>query len=242
MSSQIIVTTETLRKLHRIHGQLQDLHERLDRGPRLAKAHQSNLERLEAQCAEVQAKAKAMRVNTDAKQLQLLSNETAVQRRRGQLREAKDNREYQALVDQIAADEMTNSVLADEILEAMERVDEVNRKLATAQAALAKGKADADKTAAECRGQEPLIRGDIERLEKELHQDEKELPDSFRAIYHRLTKAKGGDALAPIIGEYCGGCNQHVPTNMCNDLVLNKPIFCLSCGRLLYVPENHEPQ
>ena len=39
------------------------------------------------------------------------------------LNQSSTNREYQALKDQIAADNMANSVLADEILEAMERVD-----------------------------------------------------------------------------------------------------------------------
>lgn len=238
MSPDISVPTEILRRLHRIHQQLQDLRDRLDRGPRLAKAHQGNLAKLQEQLTEAQAKAKAIRTTADLKQGQLQSGEAAVAKRRNQLREAKDNREYQALLEQIAADEMANSVLADEALEALDKHDQLNAKVAEAQAALDKGSADALKTGEEYQRQAPLIRGDIKRLEVELHESEKELPGEFREVYRRVTRAKGSDAMAPMLGEFCGGCNQHVPLNMFNELFLGRPIFCKSCGRLLYLPED----
>ncbi len=83
----------------------------------------------------------------------------------------------------------------------------------------------------------PRIQGDFERLEEELRQSEDELPGDFQDMYRRLVRAKGSDALAPMLGEFCGGCNQHVPLNMYNSLALSKPVFCRSCGRLLYLPE-----
>ena len=241
MSSQITVSTDTLRKLHRVHQQLRDLNERLDRGPRIVQAHQANLERLEKRLEECRAKAKSLRVAADARQLQLQTGETAVKRRRQQLLEAKSNAEYQALKDQIAADEMANGVLADEALELMEKLDEVRKEVAVAEAALAKARAEADKARQEYEGQAPGIHSDLKRLQSELKKDEAELSGEFLDLYRRLVRAKGGDALAPIHGEFCGGCNQHVPLNMCAGLILSKPICCKSCGRLLYLPEDHAP-
>ena len=127
MSPPSSVTTDTLRKLHRLHERLRGLNERLDRGPRVSTAHANNLSRLEAQLAEAQAKAKELRIKTDEKQVLLKTGEANVERRRRQLREANDNREYQALLDQIAADQMANSVLEDEILESMEKLDRSGR-------------------------------------------------------------------------------------------------------------------
>jgi predicted nucleic acid-binding Zn-ribbon protein len=43
--------------------------------------------------------------------------------------------------------------------------------------------------------------------------------------------------MAPINDEFCGGCNQHVPLNMVSQVMLSQPVFCKSCGRLLYLPE-----
>ena len=93
MSSQITVSTDTLRKLHRIHQQLRDLKERLGRGPRVVQARQANVSRLEKDLEDLKAKSKALRVASDAKQLQLQTGETAVKRRRQQLLEAKTNAE-----------------------------------------------------------------------------------------------------------------------------------------------------
>jgi uncharacterized protein len=239
MLSQTTVHTDTLRKLHRIHQQLRDLKERSERGPRVAQAHQTNLGRLEKQSEEARAKLKSLRVAADAKQLQLQTGEAAVQRRRQQLLEAKSNLEYQALKDQIAADEMANSVLADEALELMEKLDEVKKEVAAAEAALAKAHGEASKNQQDYEGQAPGIQNDVRRLEGDLQGAEAELPGEFLDLYRRLVRGKGGDALAPIRGEFCGGCNQHVPLNMCAGLILSKPVCCKSCGRLLYLPEDH---
>lgn len=237
MTSEVHLTVDSLRTLHRIHMQLNELRDRLARGPRLVQAHQANFEQREAQAAQVREELKKLRVATDEKQLQLSTSEAAVEKRRVQLRQANDNREYQALKEQIAATEMVNSVLADEILEALERIDQLHAKVAQAEAAVKQARQQADKTRQETEQQRPVIEAEIRRLEGELKQVEAGLPDDFREIYQRVVRTKGVDALAPVHGEYCGGCNQHVPVNMVNALMLSKPILCKSCGRLLYLPE-----
>jgi len=237
MLSQITVTTEILRKLHRIHQQLQDLSDRLERGPRLAKAHEAYLARVQAELADLQGKLKSLRIKIDDKQLQLKSREAEVERRRRQLREAKDNREYQCLVDQIAADEKASSVLEDEILEGMERLDELTGKVAAAESTVARSRADAQKSTLEVEQEAPRIRQDLQRLQADLQRTETDLPDEFQDTYRRLVRARGSEALAPIVDEFCGGCNQHAPLNVYNTLAASKPVLCRSCGRLLYLPE-----
>jgi len=138
----------------------------------------------------------------------------------------------------MAADEMTNSVLADEILEAMEKTDAMNAQIAEEQATLAKAKQEAERVRKEVAEREPVIRGDLERLEAELIQEETTLPEEMREAYNRVVRQKGEDALAPIVDkEFCGGCNQSVPINIYNAMTLSRPIFCKSCGRLLYIPK-----
>ncbi len=241
MASQTNVTAETLRKLHRIRRQLNDLSERLERGPRVTRARQANVERLEAELKALKKEALSLRVATDDKQTQLASGEASVNKRRLQLRAATSNREFQALQDEIAAAQKANEVLEVEILEAMEKLDEYDKRLERAKAAVAKAQQDAEKTAAETTEAEPHIRGDMERLRGELQECEGELPGEFREMYRRVIRQKGEDALAPIQGEYCGGCNQHVPVNLINEMMLNRPAICKACGRLLYLPEDYSP-
>ena len=242
MPSRTNVTAETLRKLHRIRQQLNDLNERRERGPRVTRAHQANVERLENELEALTKEARSLRVATDDKQSQLASREASLEKRRLQLRAASSNREFQALQDEVAAAQKTNEILEVEILEAMEKLDEYDKGLEQAKAAVAKGREDAERVAVETREAEPLIRGDIERLRSELQQCEGELPGEFREMYRRVIRQKGEDALAPVQGEFCGGCNQHVPVNQINEMMLNRPATCKACGRLLYLPEDYSPK
>ena len=140
------VTAGVLRELHRIHRQLSDLRERLDRGPKQIKARETNIARLEAELAQLKADVKTARVATDQRQLLLKSGESKILDLKAKLNAANSNREYQALKDQIAADEMANSVLADEILEAMEKIDAFAPLVADAEHKLAKGREELSKS------------------------------------------------------------------------------------------------
>jgi predicted nucleic acid-binding Zn-ribbon protein len=236
-SDQSKVDISLLRTLHRIQRQLSDLRERLDRGPRQVRAADANVKRLEEALAETKAQAKAHRVAIDQKQLQLKAGEEKIKDLRRKLNAAASNREYQALLEQIAADEMANSVLTDEILEALEESDVFNKNIADAEAAMLAAKKKADEVRGEVAKQEPLLKADLARLEAELRQSESGLPADVRELYMRVVRQKGDDALAVVENQCCGGCNQQVPINLCSQIMLGRPVACKTCGRLLYMPE-----
>src|SRR5579871_4583926 len=96
-------TTNVLRDLHRIHQQLGDLRDRMERGPKQIKAREGNVARLEAELNQAKANAKAARVAADQKQLLLKTGENKIADLKTKLNQASSNREYQALRDQIAA-------------------------------------------------------------------------------------------------------------------------------------------
>lgn len=232
------ITAEALRELHRIHTQLGDLRERLARGPKQVAAREANVKRLEEALAKAQADAKATRVSADQKQLTLKSGEAKIADLQVKLNGCKTNREYQALKDQIAADQMANSVLADEIIEGLDKIEEMQRLVVEAQQHLAQGKEELAKTKSAVEGQLASMQGDVTRLEAELAVAEAKLPDDFREAYQRVAKVKGSDAMAPIENESCGGCNQRVTPQRLNELKLQRVVVCTSCGRLLYLPED----
>ncbi len=231
------VTLDLLRTLHRIHRQLSDLRAQLARGPRLIQARQAQLQQKESRLAQLQAENKTLRLAVDEKQLQLREGEQKIRRYQTQLNEAKTNPEYQALLEQIKALQMANSVLEDEILEAMEKVDQFKLYLDQAQVDLAIAKTELEKTIQEIQSQEPILQAEIQRVEAELADHERFLSNDIREIYNRLLRQRGEEALAPVEEEFCGGCHQHVPINMISQIKMNQVVFCKSCGRLLYMPE-----
>ena len=140
------VTAAALRELHRIHQQLAELRDRLERGPKQVRAREANVAQLEARLAEAHDKAKQTQMAVDRKQLDLKTGEQKVIDLRVKLKHASSNREYQAFLEQIAAAEMAGSVLADEILEGMEKVDQLSAAAKEAENNLAAGKQEMEKT------------------------------------------------------------------------------------------------
>jgi predicted nucleic acid-binding Zn-ribbon protein len=235
------LTAAALRELHRLHQQLADLRDRMERGPKQVKARQANVAQAEERVAAAHAEVKNARVSADQKQLQLKTGETKIADLKSKLNAAQTNREYQALKEQIAAAEMANSVLADEILEALEKVDQLKLAIGEADQSLAKTKEELAKVQQTVKSQEESLAADRRRVEANLKEAEELLPTDFRDAYYRVVKAKGQDAMAQVEGESCGGCHQSLTTNMMNGLIMSRVTFCKVCGRLLYLPEDRTP-
>ncbi len=228
-------TTNVLRDLHRIHRQLgRRARPARTGGPKQIKARETNLARLEGELNQVKTDVKSARMTADQKQLLLKTGENKIGDLKTKLNQANSNREYQALRDQIAADEMANSVLSDEILEALEKIDEVVKTVTTAEQNLAKGKEDLTKIRHQvCGKQHDSLAEDSRRLELEAKEVEAALPADFRDAYYRIVKSKGSDAMAQVENGTCTGCYQQITQNMHNSLLMGRIVFCQgSCGPL----------
>jgi hypothetical protein len=232
------VSAAVLRELHRIHGQLADLRERLDRGPRQVKARETNVANFEASFAAAQENVKQTKKAIDQKQLDLRVGENKIIDLKTKLNVCSSNKEYQALLEQIAASEMTNSVLADEILEAMEKADQLEAAVGTAKQHLESARTELGKCRDAVTEEAGRVRSDIERLEGELVAAEKQLPIEIKDDYRRVIRGKGADGMAPIEDGVCQACGYTVTLNMQNEMLLSKPVFCKSCGCLLYPQES----
>ncbi len=231
------VSAAVLRGLHRIHCQLADLRDRLDRGPRKIKAREVIVAKSEAGLTATQASVKQTKMLADQKQLELKSGETKIEDLKAKLNLCSSNKAYQALLEQIAASEMANSVLADEILEAMEKGDQLEVAAGEAKSQLEAAQTELSKCRDSVTTESELIRGDITRLEGELADLEKQLPVELKDDYRRVIRGKGADGMAVIEEGVCLACGNLATLNMQNDLLLSKPVFCKACGCLLYMEE-----
>jgi len=200
------VTAAALRELHRIHQQLAELRDRLERGPKQVRAREANVAQLDARLAEAREKAKQTQMAVDRKQLDLKSGEQKVLDLRVKLNTANSNREYQAFLEQIAAAEMAGSVLSDEILEGMEKVDEMVLAVKEAEKHLAGGKQEMEKAKQALEASAASTRSDVARLEGELTAAEQSLPHDMKADYERVVRSKGADSLALVDDGVCTGC------------------------------------
>lgn len=226
--------TDIFRTLHRHHRQLSDLNGRLEAGPRQLKACQTQLATAEASLAEIQERSKGFRLQADQKQLQLRSAEQKIVDLEAKRNACKTNREYQTLVEQIAADEMASRVLEDEILELLERVDAAKAEVPQAEQFVTAARERLAAKEADVASEKTEIEGEVARVGGSLAEVEEQLPADVRSTYDRVVRGKGADGLAALESESCGGCYQKITGNMLSEIILGRLVVCRNCGRLLY--------
>ncbi len=231
------VTGEALRELHHLLQQLADLRDRVERGPKQIRAREANVAQLQVKVEEARARTQETQMAINRKQLDLKAGEQKVVDARVKLNGASSNKEYQALIEQIAAAEMAGSVLADEILETMEKLDTLQLAVKEADKAMAAGNQELEKSRKAVDDAAANLQSEIARLEVSLTTAETALPADFKVDYQRVVRSKGPNGLAGVDDNVCGACGQQITLNMQNELRLSRPVFCKSCGCLLYLSE-----
>ena len=223
-----------LQTIHRLLKQKSDLNERIEKGPRkitIAENAEKNFESALAMAKEVKTKTQ---MAADEKQLQLSQREAKIEDLKTKLNSAESNREFQLLKDQIAADEQANSVLSDEILELLERVDALESDQQQADANLAKAKLETQNVRESIAKQLESLKSDLRSVTEDLGENESRLKGDYANEYRRLSASKGEEALAETDLQTCGQCYTKITTQKMSELMMKKPVFCQSCGALMY--------
>jgi hypothetical protein len=228
------VAAALVQLLHRTNRQKTDLKGQLARGPKLVAAAKAKLKAAEDRAAAARAQLMKMKVDADSKQLQMKEREEKIVKLHGKLNAAKENREYQALKDQIAADKQANLVLSDEILELLESLDEMVETQKASVVTVSEVRVELEKIEKVVDDKRGVLEGELARVEAELVEAEKQLSGDFKREYTRLVAVKGDDAMAELEGNCCSGCYQSLTPQMLDKLLMGQPVLCPACGRLIY--------
>lgn len=231
----MVQLAEALAELHRIYRQLADLRDRMERGPKQIKLGDANVKKCEAEQQQAKDAFRAAKIAADEKQLQLRQREAKLADWQGKLMQAQNNREFQILKDQIAADNQANAVLSDEILEALERLDVLQGNIKVAGETLAKTQDELAKIRKRVEEQQQGLEEEFARVTINLKEAEAKLPEDVREDFLRVSKVRGDDAMAAVDGECCGGCYQMLTQQTLELLRQDKLNFCKACGRLIYL-------
>ena len=226
-----------LKEIHDLRLRLQDVTDELERGPRQIAARQQLLEKKKAEVDVRRTKLKHLKVAADQKNLQLKTNEAKIHDLQGKLNAAANNREFDAFRTQIAADKMANSVLEDEILEALDGCDAEQREIKELEQAAANVEAELAKFTATVKQREPDLKTQKAAMEAQVGDIEKVLPPEVIPQYRRLVQSYGARALSPVRGTACGECFVGQRQQTIVELRAGKFIFC-TCGRLMYLAED----
>ncbi|MBI1347609.1 hypothetical protein GC163_15115 [bacterium] len=229
--------SQTLASLHQLQLRLKEVQDEIARGPRHVQVRRTQVQKREAELGESRDRLKQQKVLADQKNLQLKTNEAKIADLRTKLNVAASNREYEIITGQIAADTMANSVLEDEILEALTKVDQFQIEMKQAEEKVKQAEDELKQIIAQVEAKEPGLKEQETSLKASVAKVEMDLPSDIMPQYRRTAQALGADALAAVENKVCTSCYVQLTSQRMVELRSGKLIFC-TCGRLMYLPKS----
>lgn len=229
-----------LKGLHRIHLALRDVQAQIDRGPKQSTAKKQLIQKRQSELEAAKDRLKQARLLADQKNLQLKTQEARIADYQAKQNTAASNREYDIIKGQIAADSMSKSVLEDEIFETLEQIDKCQSEIREREQDVIAAQAELARHEAEYAAEKTGFEAKKAALLQELSNAESCLPADIIPAYRRQLQAHGADALAPIENRSCSSCYLQLTQQLFVEIRGGKPLFCRSCGRLMYIDPDTE--
>ena len=161
------------------------------------------------------------------------------QKNQEKLRAVKTNKEYQSLLKEIEDVKAKNSLIEDNMLECLDRMDEIDKIIA--------------KKKSEYSQLSDQIKTEKENIESEAGIDKKKLDDIrinrdqvsnlldadlFKKYEKIKEQHQDGLAVVPVKDAVCHGCNVNLPPQLYNELFRYDSLnFCPNCQRIIYLKE-----
>lgn len=206
---------------------------------------------LPGRIAEVEGKAQAARERIAAqrealeeaeklrreREAALQDTEAKRDKFKGQTALVKTNEEYTALLREIDQAGENISQIEEEILVAMERIEEVTDGLAATEREQERIAQDFDRQAKQLQDELRQVESELESSAKQLDERVAELEPGVRHLFERARQAKGSGT-ASLKGQVCVACHRDVPFEDINRVIGGDVVPCQSCRRLLVVDPN----
>lgn len=224
----------SLKDLHQLHLQNQKVQDQLSCVPKQIRAREQLTARKREELEAARQAVLKLKKAADNANLQLRTNEAKIADLKVKLNSASSNREFDIFKSQIAADTMANSVLEDEILETLDKVDQAQREVKKLEEQVLAAEQEEKRIAADHAAAEPGLNKEAAELQLAIREAERALPGQAAEVYKRLVQAHGSSALAAIVNGVCTACYVSLSPQMNLDLRMGKICFCRSCGRIMY--------
>ena len=234
----MIESIEVLKRLQSLKSKINELKEYQELKKQDVEKKKTQIEDKKALAEEKHEEKLSRQKEIDRKELDLKTDEGEITKYNVQLNSIKTNKEYTALCTEIGSKKADMSILEDEILNTMSKLESVNEEY--------------NKLQEDLRREEESLKNLIESVDadvkktdieiEEIQNDQKKyidaLDENSLKHYNRLSSIKGGKAVVAVIDNMCGGCSMKITAQTLNLLMgSNELVFCQSCSRILYLEE-----
>jgi len=230
---------QTLIELQGFDAKIAGLESEAARLPRQIEALQAALSEARKSVETIKGKVDTTKKDLRTREKDLEVANVKRQKLEGKLYEVKTNKEYSAVLLEIEEAKQEKAKTEEDILNLMEMQERLGVDIKDAEQRF--------KTREEqARQDEAVVRKKLSAVEQELNAQRaerrsraKDLPVGLLASYDRISKARGGVAVAAVTSAaVCGGCRVSIRPQAMQELrTTTGLILCESCGRYLYWQE-----
>ncbi len=213
---------KTAALLEKHPGQIAALDAELDNAFSLVREKKDNLDALKKEYRQMEADFE--------------SGQARIQKRKTQLHNVKNNKDYQALLKEIEDIRQSGSSKEDEMLGLLDAIEAAEKEASDAQKRYEEQKATVEEKRRELEESAVSRRDRLEELKEAATSISEMLDPKLKKQYTNIRDNSGGLAIVSVNDAVCRGCHLNIPPQMYNELHRENEIrFCPHCYRMIYV-------
>jgi predicted nucleic acid-binding Zn-ribbon protein len=223
----LLVLQEKDRKIAKLHREIRDI-------PARKADIEKQLEGVKTKLAQAREILKKNAADLKQLEIEVSSLRDKITKYKQQQMEAKNNEQYRAFLQEIAAAEKLISGLEDREMVLMEQAEVAKKVIAEREAELKAEEGGVSEEKEMLEERLTTVQGNLNKLIADRQQITSTVNPSLLSKYERLFKNKGDFAVVQVEKDHCSGCHMRLPPQVTND-ALNpaKLVICNFCGRML---------
>ena len=243
-------TNVALVKLFRADNALREAQTRLDEAGKNVRLQERRVSDLEQKLKDAQTRHKQQQSRAAQLDLDMRARDAQIEKFRTQQQTAKNNKEYQAFLVEINTAKVDRGKVEDEAVRVMGEVEKAHQEVAALTTALEAERAKLSTIRSQLADTIAKHQAEVDALKPAREAAQAAVPPKVADAFNRLADRCEGDALSPLARpdrrreEYlCTACNMELAIDIYNKLhSRDEIVFCPSCRRILYIPEDLTPE
>jgi uncharacterized protein len=230
---------QTLIELQGFDAKIAGLESEAARLPRQIEAIQAALSEARKSVETIKGKVDTTKKDLRTREKDLEVANVKRQKLEAKLYEVKTNKEYSAVLLEIEEAKQEKAKTEEDILNLMEMQERLGVEIKEAEQRFKTREEQAKQDEAVVRKKLSAVEQELNAQRAERRSRAKDLPVGLLASYDRISKARGGVAVAVVTSAaVCGGCRVSIRPQAMQELrTTTGLILCESCGRYLYWQE-----
>jgi predicted nucleic acid-binding Zn-ribbon protein len=230
---------QTLIELQGFDAKIAGLESEAARLPRQIEAIQAALSEARKSVETIKGKVDTTKKDLRTREKDLEVANVKRQKLEAKLYEVKTNKEYSAVLLEIEEAKQEKAKTEEDILNLMEMQERLGVEIKEAEQRFKTREEQAKQDEAVVRKKLSAVEQELNAQRAERRSRAKDLPVGLLASYDRISKARGGVAVAAVTSAaVCGGCRVSIRPQAMQELrTTTGLILCESCGRYLYWQE-----